>query len=233
MRGTTSASEQWASAACSHGAKVAPTLIGGRQPAICAVTSADRSTSALVLPPRSAAIADLGAGKTGEGLALRTLPVAWAPPSALFAAVGRCAPLSWALVMTCLLPPARRGSGHGALALRRLTAFKCGEAGQQRIVLGLRRAAGLAVRRHGLLRGTRWALGRVVRTQGARRVGEAQEHPRRGTSAPLAPMPGWLQRPLRRGAAALVRRGKRHAARAQRAAARRRRRRGLRIRSRA
>jgi hypothetical protein len=45
----------------------------------------------------------------------------------------------------------------------------------------------------------------MVRAQRARRVGEAQKHPRRSAAAALAPVPRGLQRPLRRGAAAQAR----------------------------
>ncbi len=127
----------------------------------------------MVLPARSAPIASLGTGKARVGLAVRALPVAWASPKAAAAAIGHRTPLGSTFATWCPLTPLRRRRGIRACASSRLAAFERGEAVHKCIELRLRWTAELAIRRHGLLRVARWALGRMVRTQRARRVGEA------------------------------------------------------------
>ncbi len=137
---------------------------------------------------------------------MRALPVARAPPIPPAAPIGRRAPLRRALAASCPLISLRLGRRHGAPASsRRLAALERAEAVQQRLKLRSRGTAGLDILRHCRVRQVRDArrpLGRVVRAQSARSVSEAQQHPRRGASAPLASVPRGLQHPLRRGAAA-------------------------------
>ncbi len=131
---------------------------------------------------------------------MRTLPIARSTPGAA-ASASRSDPVGEA-VLPFGVSPSTSGTLVRPTATLGLATLEDIEPSDERRILRLSGAPLMANDWHRPRRRRRWALCGVMRAEDARGVCESQKDSGVGTAAALPSVPRWLQRTLRRGAAA-------------------------------